>query len=256
MPADFPVNLAILQSFVYVLARIAGAVVFVPIPGMSATPAPVRIFLAAAFTLALFPAWPAPPANHSLGAFIANMLAEAVFGIAVGLVVAFVLEAFVMAAQLLSVQAGFSYASTTDPTTQADSTVLLVITQLTAGMLFFAVGLDRQVLGVFANSLSSHPPGSLVFTPEMGYDLIRLGSGIFTTALRLVMPIIALLIMLDLAMGLLGRLNAQLQLVTLAFPVKILAVLPLFAWSILLFPRASSTYIETAFGLIRKLAGQ
>lgn len=255
MPTDLPVSLATIQAFAFVLARISGAIVLVPLPGLNAAPAPVRVILSLSFTIALFPAWPVVQGMTTLGAFVGAMLAESAYGLALGLTVAFILEVFVLAAQMLSVQAGYSYASTIDPTTQADSTVLLVIAQLTGGLLFFALGLDRRILTAFAVSLQTHPPGSLLFTSAMGYDLIQLGSALFSTAFKMALPLLALLLMLDLSLGLMGRLNAQLQLVTLAFPVKTLAVISLFAWSILLFPRTSANYIEVAFALTRKFAG-
>jgi flagellar biosynthesis protein FliR len=65
----------------------------------------------------------------------------------------------------------------------------------------------------------------------------------------------ALLLMLDVSMGLLGRLNSQLQLTTLAFPLKITAVLGLLAWAVLLFPRSVASYTELAFSMVQKLTG-
>ena len=53
--------------------------------------------------------------------------------LAVGLVAAFLTEGFQLGAQVISLQAGYSFATTIDPTSGADSTVLLTIAQLAAG---------------------------------------------------------------------------------------------------------------------------
>ena len=68
------------------------------------------------------------------------------FGLTIGVAVAFLLEGIQLAAQIVGLQAGYSFASTIDPTTQADTTTLQIMAQLLAGLLFFALGLDRQVL--------------------------------------------------------------------------------------------------------------
>jgi flagellar biosynthesis protein FliR len=251
MPIDSMLSLSAWQPFVFVLTRILGAFIFVPIPGVKSAPP----LMASAITLAMYPAWPHMPESMNLAVMVRGILSEAAFGLGAGLVVAFVMDMFLIAAQLLSAQAGFSYASTIDPTTQADSNVLQVLCQLIAGMLFFATGLDRQTLLAFAKGLSSHPPGTILLQADWGQDLIRLGSGMFSTAFRMVLPVLALLLMVDLCMGLLGRLNAQLQLITLAFPVKTLGTLPLLAWSVLLFPRATAGFIENAFAVLRKITG-
>jgi flagellar biosynthesis protein FliR len=53
-----------LYAFLLVLARVSGALVFVPLPGIRGAPEPVRAALALGFTLALFGRWPAVDASH------------------------------------------------------------------------------------------------------------------------------------------------------------------------------------------------
>ncbi len=149
-----------LLGFLLVLARVGGALVFVPLPGRDCAAAPARVALALGFTLALMARWPQVEAVPPIGsAGWCGSAAEAALGIATGAAVALVLEAFVLAAQILGLQAGYAYASTIDPNTEADSGVLLVLAQLVAGMLFFALGLDREVLRLFADSLERIPAG-------------------------------------------------------------------------------------------------
>ena len=47
-------------------------------------------------------------------------------------------------------------------------------------------------------------------------------AAIFSTAWRLALPVIALLLLVDLALAAFGRLHAQLQLLSMAFPAKML----------------------------------
>ena len=49
----------------------------------------------------------------------------------------------------------------------------------------------------------------------------------FQTAVRLALPVIAVLLLIDLTLGLLNQINSRLQLLTLAFPAKIVAALAL-----------------------------
>ena len=48
-----------LLGFLLVLARVAGVFVFVPLPGLSASPATARAVLSLTIALCLFPLWPA-----------------------------------------------------------------------------------------------------------------------------------------------------------------------------------------------------
>ena len=116
------------------LTRVAGAFIFVPLPGMKRGPEMARIVLALSFTVALFPLWPPQDiSDPDIGRSLAGCSAEAALGITIGLAVAFVPRRSSVAAQIVGLQAGYAYASTIDPTTQADSGVLVVFAQLTAG---------------------------------------------------------------------------------------------------------------------------
>src|ERR1019366_2995419 len=189
-------------------ARVGGSLIFVPLPGIKSAPEPARIALALGFTLALYSQWPVVRTDAvTVGALAGWALAEAAVGLAIGVSVAIVLEAFALAAQVLGLQAGYAYASTIDPNTEADSGVLLIFAQLMAGMLFFVLGLDREILRLFAWSLDKVPAGTYIFGPMTAQVLIHLGSSLFSVGVRLALPVVALLVMVDVAMALMGRLN-------------------------------------------------
>ena len=256
MPANLTFSASTLLGFLLVLARVTGALVFVPLPGINAGPQPARAALAAGFALALAARWPAvDAATLTPGRFVTWVLAEAALGIAIGVSVAIVLEAFTLAAQVLGLQAGYAYASTVDPNTQADSGILLVFAQLMAGLLFFALGLDREVLRLFARSLERIPAGTYVFGPPSADLVIRLGSELFSVGVRLALPVVALLVMVDVALALLGRLNAQLQLLSLAFPAKMLIALAVLATVTAVFPRVLLQFSAHAWTALYRMLG-
>jgi len=254
MPASLTVSLSTVFRFLLVLTRVGGAFVFLPLPGVKDGPQVARVVLAVALTFSLYPIWPAPAAaGIATGRLAGFLLSEAAFGITAGLAVAFLAEAFLFAAQVIGMQAGFTYASTVDPTTQADSSVLLVLAQLTAGLLFFALGLDRQILRIFARSLETYPPGAFQLSPSVAEAVLRFGGEMFSVGLRLALPVMALLVLVDLSLALLGRLNAQLQLLTMALPAKLMASLFLLAWMSVVFPRVYLGYAGRMWSLLQEV---
>ncbi|HBY60442.1 MAG TPA: hypothetical protein DEH78_11505 [Solibacterales bacterium] len=226
MRANLQFNLAALMSFLLVLSRVSGVFALVPIPGFRNAPALPRVVLTVALTFALMPVWPATPeVAFTAGSMIRLAGGELLFGLGIGVAVSVLTEFVLLAMQVLGLQAGYSYASTIDPNTQADAGILQVIGQLAANLLFFAAGFDRQVIAALAASFAAQPAGAIGAHPEWGQNLIRLTSDIFTLGLRLAMPVVALLLLVDFALALMGRVNAQLQLLSLAFPVKMLGAL-------------------------------
>ena len=256
MPANLTLSLGTLFAFLLVLARVGGALSFVPLPGFTAAPGPARVAFSLGFALALFAQWPTVEAKAVTAMTLAGWAAaEASIGIAIGVSATIVLEAVTLAAQLLGLQAGYAYAQTVDPSTQADSGILLVLAQLLAGMFFFALGLDRQILRLFAVSLEKVPPGAWIFGRSSADTLIHLVSSIFSVGVRLALPVVALLVMVDVALALLGRLNSQLQLLSLAFPAKMLIALMVLSWIASLFPRVLGALAEQSWAGAARMLG-
>jgi flagellar biosynthetic protein FliR len=256
MRGELVLSTATLLGFLLTLIRVGGVFVFVPLPGVSSVLSPARVILSLGITVALFAEWPRITAAPSAGLFLLWIMVEAGLGTGIGLTVAFISESLAVGAQVMGLQAGFGFATTIDPNTQADSTVLVIFSQLAAGLLFFATGLDRQIVRVFARSLETWPAGTFVVTRGVAEQVLSVGSTMFSTGLRLALPMIAILVMVDISLALLGRVNAQLQLLTIAFPVKMIVGLALLGWLAVLLPALFRAGIDSSFTVIRGLVAR
>ena len=256
MRGDLLLSTSTLLGFLMTLARVAGVFVFVPIPGMGSRSNQARIVLSLSIAMVLFPIWPKPAADVSGGQLAGWLITEAALGIGIGLTVGFVLEGFYVAAQIMGLQAGYAYASTIDPNSQADSSVLVIFAEMTAGLLFFAMGLDREVIHIFARSMEIAPAGSFTLARGAAAQLLLLGGMMFSTGVRLALPIVAVLLLIDISLALLGRVNSQLQLLSIAFPVKMMVALTIFGWLLLLMPVILRSSANSAFAAARSLVAQ
>jgi flagellar biosynthetic protein FliR len=245
-----------MYAFLLVLARVAGLFAFLPVTAFRTAPMIFRAVLAFVTTIALFPVWPhLPDISPSIGQLTVWAFSEMGFGLVAGLAVAFLNEGFQVGAQVLGMPAGFGYAQTIDPNSQADSSVLQVITMLTTGLLFFSLGLDGVVIRILAASFEKYPAGSWSFSPATMDTVIHLGAGMFTLGLRVAMPVVALLLLIDVALALLGRMQQQLQLLSLAFPIKMMAALGLLGAMAPLMPKLYSGAAAHTISALWRLAG-
>ncbi len=232
-------------GFLLVLARVSGVFVFVPLPGINSSPVTARVVLSLAIAFCLFPIWPAASGlDQSIARLAGYIVMDAAVGMVLGLTVSFAIEAMKLAAQIGGLQAGFGYASTIDPSSAADSPLLPVIAEMFAGLLFFAGGFDRQVLAILAGSLKTVPPGQMAQLHLAPQAIARMGGELFSYGLRLAFPVIAFLLLVDLTLAFLGRVNSQLQLLTLSFPVKIMAALGLLAVLTPVYARVYSSFAQ------------
>jgi flagellar biosynthesis protein FliR len=256
MRGELVLSTATLLGFLVTLARVAGVFVFVPLPGLRSGFDAARVVLSMTVTLALFQSWPRLTGAPSVGLLAVWTLSEAALGIGIGLAVSFVVEGIGVAAQVMGLQAGYAFASTIDPNTQADSGILVIFTQLVASLLFIALGFDREVLRVFAASLGSLPAGSFVINQAAAARLLGTAAVMFSTGVRLALPVVAVLVMVDLSLALLGRINSQLQLLTVAFSIKMLVALIVLGWIAVLIPSVMRNDFDVTFAAVKGLVAR
>lgn len=226
MHAELSFPLHTITTFLLVLSRTLGVFVFLPLPGKEAGPSMPRVVLAFGTALAVFPSWTATFNTEPTPALLVLWLSsELALGLTIGLLVGFLAEALTVGAHIIALQAGYAYASVVDPTTQADSDVLQVLAQLTGGLLFFCLGLDHMAIRTFTLSLQSFPPGQFSLTPNLARGVISISASVFTIALKLALPVVALLLTTEVALALVGRLSTQLQLGSNAGSIKMLFTL-------------------------------
>lgn len=243
-----------LLGFLLVVARIGGLIALAPLPGTRLAPPAAKavlVVLLAALLMPLAHFRPGPMAGP--WTLVMWMLREATFGVAIGVALQFLTEMMGLAAQLLGFQAGYSYINTVDPTSQVDATILNVMLTLLGGLLLFALDLHLHLIRALAVSLERIPVGEFRTSPEAALHLARVGSAVFETAVRLAFPVVALLLLLDLALALLSFVNARLQLLSLAFPVKMAATMLVLFAVLLAAPRLFQQLAGRALGAVEGL---
>ncbi|MBY0502875.1 MAG: flagellar biosynthetic protein FliR [Bryobacteraceae bacterium] len=236
----------LVSAFLVCLARIGGMFVFFPWPGARTAPPLPRVFLTVALSVSLAPR---VAGSGTPPAFLPGiLLAEAALGFSAGLVLLFLMEALSFGGHLIGTQAGFSYASSIDPSTEADSTVIPVLLQWLGNVLFFAAGFDRWLMRAMVQSLEAIPPGAWQLTPGAFELVTRLLSSALETGVRLALPVAGFLLLVDLTLAVVGRLNAQFPLLNIAFPLKTgLAALAL---------GATAGLVPAAYAKLMELAGE
>ncbi|MCB1020144.1 MAG: flagellar biosynthetic protein FliR [Acidobacteria bacterium] len=223
LPAVWLINYALL------LTRCLGLAVFLPVPGVQTALPMTKVALGVALAAALAPLAVAGPGAEALASPAAPwemlrwMASEAALGFGMGCSMRVALEAFGLAAQALGFQAGFSYVNMVDPTSQVDASILNVAFALLANLLFFAFDLHLFLIRAMARSAEIWPLGSYAPPEGAAEAMVRLGGVMFDVGVRLSLPVIAALLLIDLTLGLLNQVNPRMQLLTLAFPIKIVA---------------------------------
>jgi flagellar biosynthesis protein FliR len=210
---------------------LAGPLLLLPLPGMQALPAMARSFLLMALAVALAGGLPeAARQAATVDRFPVLLLLVMTKGLLGALVAAMLTEMLVFGMAIIASQAGFSFASTIDPFSAADSSVLQTLGSTIAGLLCYSTGFDHLWFRAIAQSTAAALTTAAAPSLQSIDLLILLLRYCLEDALRLALPISLLLLAADIGLAMLGRFAERIQVMSLAFPAKILVTLLLLAF--------------------------
>jgi flagellar biosynthetic protein FliR len=230
----------------YVLAamRVLGAIAFNPLLGSARVPMPGRLGIGLFATLVLFPVGGPYEVPANVGPL--EVAAELMVGLLAGFAITLIFGSIQFMAGLIGVNSGFSFAQTLNPMydggggagggveTFIMAFALLVFIQINGHHLFL-IGL-KELFEVVPAGEVTRIPGSLD-------TLIALSSGLFSAGLKLALPVMAALLLADLALGLLARVAPQFNLFALEMPAKMMLGLTALALALpVIVPRLAAIF--------------
>jgi flagellar biosynthetic protein FliR len=186
-------------------------------------PGQVKIGLAVLLTLLIFPALPGPHLNllpDSLLGTIVVVLGEVFVGLAMGFVTALTFSAFRVAGELADLHMGFTMAVLIDPHTGARTSLMGEFFYLVGILLLLAANAHHHLLAGLIQSYQILPLGAVAFSGFTANHVVDLLTAMFSMAFRIAAPVIAVLLITDLALGMVARTVPQLNVFIFGFPLK------------------------------------
>jgi flagellar biosynthetic protein FliR len=221
----FTLDPATVQLGMLGAARLSGMLLLTPPFNSTMVPRQVRLPLALALTL---PVWPTLVAAHvplardvvSLAALVGR---EAAIGLTIGFVGRMLITAASFAAEVVSLQMGLGLAAMLDPELGGQVTVLTRLYDWTVLGLLLALDFHHLVVGAVIESFRAVPVGPIALSGDGALGVVGLGSRIFTVGLALVAPTLGLLFVVNLVLVLASRAVPQLSLIVVGWPITVLA---------------------------------
>ena len=213
----------VLPLFFLATVRVGSFVISSPLFGMRGVPTPIRVVISFILGLAVvsFTGLPSEDLLSSLN-FIFIVLVEIAVGLTAGLIVTIWFSSVALAGEKMATSAGLGYAAQIDPQAGGQTPVVSVILNLFLIVLFVSLDGHLLMLRVFFESFSILPIGSM--PPPM----VLIGAGIkaagsmFVAASLIMLPVVGIILMINVAAGIMTRSAPQLNLFSFVFPVTIL----------------------------------
>ena len=205
----------LVPAFVLAFFRVAGLFLYAPLLGSSRIPRRVKGMVALVLTLGVLPAVPEgvrlPGDAWSLAAGIAGELA---LGLAGGLAMSFALVAAQWAGELIGQQMGLQLGETIDPNYGGGGSVVGDLYFFLTLVVFILIGGDRLAVEAVARSFESVPLLTFGLDRPLVATLAAMLASTAELALRLAGPTFVAMLVVDLALGFVGKTMPQMNLMT------------------------------------------
>jgi len=206
-----------LGAFALELARITGLVVVSPLLWVDA---PKRVRAALVLLLAVLVHGQGKVAPGIVGApelAVLGIFGELALGAAMGFMVRLVLVIAEVTANAASPLIGFGIAQIFNPATGDEDTVLNALLQKVALWVAVITGLHHVVLGTLLASFQAVPVGSIIAPSRIFPLLLDASSNVISTGVRLALPLMAVLFMVQIALGFVSRAAPAMQIFSVGF---------------------------------------
>jgi flagellar biosynthetic protein FliR len=211
-------------SVFWPLTRILALFAAAPVFSHAALPMRAKVGIALAIALAISPVVAAPPLAGLMEARGFAMLAHNILvGVALGFAVRLVFTGVDLAGQLIGLQIGLSFAAFFNPDTRESENVVSSFLSMLVLLMFLAIDGHLMLLSALVDSFRAFPAGAPGTVPIEPLALARAAADIFAIALTICLPILAVMLLVNVVLGVMARVAPQLNLFAVGFPVTVLA---------------------------------
>jgi flagellar biosynthetic protein FliR len=204
------------------LTRILALVAAAPVFGNTGVPMLIKTTLGVTLAAIVAPTLPPVPiVDPTSWAGILILGQELLIGAAMGFAMRLVFAAVEFAGEVASSSMGLSFATFFDPTSAGRSSAVSQFLALVATMAFLAVNAHLVLVEALVESFFTLPISTTPMSLGAPLEMVRWGSRIFSAGLQLSMPIVAALLITNIALAILTRAAPQLNLFGIGFPITL-----------------------------------
>jgi flagellar biosynthetic protein FliR len=208
----------LLWPFLRVLALFSALPVF----AQRGVPARVRVALAFLIAVCAQATLPAMPliALDSAPAILA-IIQQVLIGVSLGFAVRIVFAAVEFAGELIGLQMGLNFSGFFNPMTGGEATAVSRFFSIAVSWLFIVTGGHLLLIGAVIQSFQVFPVGPEPFAFLRAVQPQVWGAEVFRLGLWIALPMIAMLLFVNLVLGIISRVAQQMNIFSIGFPITV-----------------------------------
>ncbi|MBI5237477.1 MAG: flagellar biosynthetic protein FliR [Deltaproteobacteria bacterium] len=242
-------------AFLFVLVRTGSIIMAAPIFGAFSVPMRIKAGLSLVLAVLLTPLVPKAPVPVDLVSIAIAVGNEALIGAAIGLAARFIFTGIEYAGQIASFQIGIGMASTFDPIHGAQVTVIGRLMGILAILVFLSVNGHLMVIMAIRKSFDVIPPYGFNFSAGLMEDLVLFSKETFLLAVKFSAPVVAVMVFVNIALGIMARTVPQLNMFAIGFAATIAVGFIMLAFSMPVIAPAAAAAFDRMWAAIFGMMG-
>ncbi|GHU84998.1 flagellar biosynthetic protein FliR [Clostridia bacterium] len=234
------------QLFLLILARMIGFVFMNPFFGKNNVPSPIKVGIAGALSFTVF-------FNYGVTENLANdavmfgimFCLEFFWGFLLSFVIDLILSAIIFGGELFDMQMGLSMSKFYDPSSGTELPTTGALIRVLFMLTFFLTNSHVHLIDIMVKSYQALPIGRWPSRDAFSY-VLQLNKDVLTMGLKMAMPMIAAVLIMDIGIGVLMRTMPQLNVFVLNIYIK-------FMVGFLLLLKLSPSFIDFSHMLADKM---
>jgi len=227
-----------------------------PVFGASYVPPRVRIVLAGALTLVALPLLPPVEGLTVLSADgIITTVEQIIIGVALGFALQLMFDALTLGGQIIANGMGLGFAFNIDPLRGVTTPALGQFYSLLGVLVFLSLDGHIALIDTLITSFRGLPIGPRGFGPAALQSLADWGDQLFLGALRVALPGMTALLVINLAFGVMARAAPALNLFAVGFPITLIFGFVIVLLGLPAIQMVVTELVSAAFAFMRALTG-
>ena len=211
-----------LVAFLWPLARILALIGAAPVLGDSSLPVRVKVGLGVLIAIVVAPGiGPLPKVDPGSLSGLLILAQQIVIGSAMGLAMRVIFAAVEAAGEIAGLQMGLGFATLIVPESDGSTLVIGQFLGLLAALMFLSIDGHLMMINTLNESFAAFPVSAQPFSVGGLALLADWGGKIFAAGVWLSLPLIGVLLITNLALGILTRASPQLNLLSVGFPITL-----------------------------------
>lgn len=210
--------------FALVLLRMLAYVISSAVFGSPLVNTPVKILLALVLSMLLFPVVKVSNVDYLVisNEIISLAVRELIVGLALGFLTRLFFFVVSMTGDLVSISVGLSASQLYNPMMGSQGGVIEQFYSTLATLVFLAINGHHMLISAIAQSYELIPVSSLALNVGPFAEMATFGQTAFIMAIKMCAPVLIAILLVNLAMGILGRAVPQINVLVTSMPVTIM----------------------------------